>query len=80
MYHGRVYLVDINTNAVYTNNLSSPEQVGEMLINGDVLLYRNGSSPNATRKGGHHEDDEDRKKDEQNHQEADEPVKIHLHF
>ncbi len=44
-HNGTKYLLDVVNNIVYTNDLDDPQQVGEMLVDGSVLMTR---SPDAS--------------------------------
>ncbi len=81
MHHGKKYLMDVNTGFVYTDDMSNPVHVGEVLINGDVLLYSlSSSSSSAPDEHRHQKNDEDCHEDEQDDEETDKAIKIHLHL
>lgn len=77
-HHGVTYLLDINTGQVHTYDLSNPVHVGEVLANGDVLLYQNQGLP--PHQHGHEKNDKDRKEDEQDDKEPHKPIEIHLNL
>jgi hypothetical protein len=77
-HHGVTYLLDINTGHVYTNDLSNPVHVGEVLANGDVLLYQ-ATSPTPNQHG-HEENDQNGQEDEKYDKKSDKPIQIHLHL
>lgn len=80
-YHGLTYLLDTDTGHVYTNDLSNPVHVGEVLADGDVLLYKSSNLPSSSSdKHGHKKHDQHGQQDEQNDEETHKPIEIHLHL